>query len=36
VDQQSSFFSKFPEMAQSDVPRLLDAELVKVFEDAAA
>ena len=36
VDQQSSFFRKFPEMAQSDVPGLLDAELVKVFEDAAA
>ncbi|MCW2875267.1 hypothetical protein [Actinacidiphila oryziradicis] len=36
VDQQSAFFSKFPEVAQSDVPELLDAELVKVFEDAAA
>jgi hypothetical protein len=36
VDQQSAFFSKFPEMAQLNVPELLDAELVKVFEDAAA
>jgi uncharacterized protein (DUF302 family) len=36
VDQPSAFFSKFPETRQSDVPKLLDAELVKVFEDAAA
>src|ERR1700737_288610 len=36
VDQQAAFFSNFPETAQSDVPKLLDAELVKVFEDAAA
>jgi uncharacterized protein (DUF302 family) len=36
VDQQAAFFSKFPETAQSDVPKLLDAEMIKVFEDAAA
>jgi uncharacterized protein (DUF302 family) len=36
MDHPSAFFSKFPEMAQSDVPQLLDAEMVKVFEDAAA
>jgi uncharacterized protein (DUF302 family) len=36
MDQPSAFFSKFPEMGQSDVPKLLDAEMVKVFEDAAA
>jgi hypothetical protein len=36
MDLPSAFFSKFPEMAQSDVPKLLDAEMVKVFEDAAA
>src|SRR4030088_830504 len=36
VDQQSAFFSKFPETAQSDVLKLLDAEMVKVFEGAAA
>ena len=36
MDQPSAFFGKFPELAQSDVPKLLDAEMVKVFEDAAA
>jgi uncharacterized protein (DUF302 family) len=36
LEQPSAFFSKFPELAQSDVPKLLDAGIVKVFEDAAA
>lgn len=36
VDQPSAFFSQFPEVSGSDVPKLLDAEMVKVFEDAAA
>jgi uncharacterized protein (DUF302 family) len=36
LDLPSAFFSKFPELADSDVPALLDAEMVKVFEDAAA
>src|SRR6202041_1716559 len=36
LDQVSAFFSKFPETAPSDVPQLLDDEMVKVFEDAAA
>ncbi|MCW2935212.1 MAG: hypothetical protein JWM19_6174 [Actinomycetia bacterium] len=36
MDQPSAFFSQFPEMAQSDVPKLLDAQMIKVFEDAAA
>ena len=36
MDQVSAFFSKFPETGQSGVPQLLDAEMVKVFEDAAA
>jgi hypothetical protein len=35
VDQPSAFFSQFPEMAQSDVPGQLDAEMIPVFEDAA-
>ena len=35
VDQQAAFFSKFPETRPSDVPKLLDTEMVKVFEDAA-
>jgi uncharacterized protein (DUF302 family) len=35
MDQPSAFFGKFPEMRGSDVPKLLDAEMVKVFEDAA-
>ena len=36
MDLPSAFFKKFPEMRESDVPNLLDAEMVKVFEDAAA
>jgi uncharacterized protein (DUF302 family) len=36
LDQPTAFFSKFPETAPSDVPQLLDTEMVKVFEDAAA
>jgi uncharacterized protein (DUF302 family) len=36
LDQVSAFFSKFPEVGPSEVPGLLDAEMVKVFEDAAA
>jgi uncharacterized protein (DUF302 family) len=36
MDLPSAFFKKFPEMRESDVPDLLDAEMVKVFEDAAA
>jgi hypothetical protein len=33
---ESAFFSQFPETRPSGVPRLLDTEVVKVFEDAAA
>ena len=36
MDQVTAFFSKFPETQPSSVPALLDAEMVKVFEDAAA
>ena len=36
LDQVSAFFSKFPETAPSDVPQLLDDEMIKVFADAAA
>ena len=36
MDLPSAFFSKFPETRESAVPALLDAEMVKVFEDAAA
>ncbi|MDH6120244.1 uncharacterized protein (DUF302 family) [Kitasatospora sp. GAS204A] len=36
LDQVTAFFSKFPEVAPSDVPGRLDAEMVKVFEEAAA
>jgi uncharacterized protein (DUF302 family) len=36
MDQPSAFFSQFPEMRESDVPKLLDEEMIKVFEDAAA
>jgi uncharacterized protein (DUF302 family) len=36
LDEVTAFFSQFPETGPSDVPRLLDAEMVKVFEDAAA
>ena len=35
ADQPTAFFSKFPETASSDVPQLLDTEMIKVFEDAA-
>jgi uncharacterized protein (DUF302 family) len=35
LDQNTAFFSQFPETGPSDVPELLDAEMVKVFEDAA-
>jgi hypothetical protein len=34
-DQVTAFFSQFSETRPSDVPRLLDTEMVKVFEDAA-
>jgi hypothetical protein len=36
VDQQVSFFSKFPEMKPSSVPALLDAKLITFLEDVAA
>jgi uncharacterized protein (DUF302 family) len=36
LDQVTAFFSQFPEVGPSEVPGLLDAEMVKVFEDAAA
>ena len=36
MDQQVSFFSKFPEMRPSSVPALLDAKMIRVFEEAAA
>ena len=36
LDQNVSFFSKFPEMKPSAVPALLDAKMIKVFEEAAA
>jgi len=36
LDQVTAFFAKFPETAPSDVPHLLDTEMVKVFQDAAA
>ncbi len=36
MDLPSAFFSKFPEMRPSSVPALLDAKMVKVFEEAAA
>jgi uncharacterized protein (DUF302 family) len=36
LDHLTAFFSQFPETRPSDVPRLLDTEMVKVFEDAAA
>src|ERR1700724_3295183 len=35
MDNQLSFFSKFPEMKPSSVPALLDEKSIKVFEDAA-
>jgi len=36
LDQNVSFFSKFPEMKPSSVPALLDEKMIKVFEEAAA
>jgi uncharacterized protein (DUF302 family) len=36
LDQVTAFFSQFPETAPSDVPKLLDVEMVKFFENAAA
>jgi uncharacterized protein (DUF302 family) len=36
LDQVTAFFSQFPETGPSQVPRLLDTEMVKVFQDAAA
>ena len=36
VDQQVSFFSKFPEMKPSSVPALLDEKLTQFFEEVAA
>jgi hypothetical protein len=33
---ESAFFSQFPETRPSGVPRLLDTEMVKVFQDGAA
>ena len=36
MDLPSAFFGKLPELHESDVPALLDAEMVKVFEEAAA
>jgi uncharacterized protein (DUF302 family) len=36
LDEVTAFFSQFPETSASEVPKLLDAEMVKVFEEAAA
>jgi uncharacterized protein (DUF302 family) len=36
LDQVTAFFSQFPETGPSQVPKLLDTEMVKVFQDAAA
>ena len=36
MDLLSAFFAKFPEMRDLDVPALLDTEMAKVFEEAAA
>ena len=36
LDQVTAFFRQFPETRPSQVPRLLDTEMVKVFQDAAA
>lgn len=36
LDQVTAFFRQFPETGPSEVPRLLDTEMVKVFQDAAA
>jgi uncharacterized protein (DUF302 family) len=36
LDQVTAFFSQFPETGPSEVPKLLDTEMVKVFQAAAA
>jgi uncharacterized protein (DUF302 family) len=36
LDQVTAFFSQFPETGPSEVPKLLDTEMVKIFQDAAA
>jgi uncharacterized protein (DUF302 family) len=36
LDQVTAFFSQFPETGPSEVPKLLDTEMVRVFQDAAA
>ena len=36
LDQATAFFSQFSETRPSAVPSLLDTEMVKVFQDAAA
>jgi uncharacterized protein (DUF302 family) len=36
LDQATAFFSQFPETRSSEVPKLLDTEMFRVFEDAAA
>lgn len=35
LDLPSAFFAKFPEMSESSVPKLLDDEMVAVFEGVA-
>ena len=35
LDDVTAFFSQFPETGPSEVPKLLGAEMVKLFEDAA-
>lgn len=35
MDLPSAFFGKFPEISESDVPALLDAEMIAVFHKAA-
>jgi hypothetical protein len=35
LDQVTAFFSRFPETLPSDVPKRLETEMVKIFEDAA-
>jgi len=36
LDQVTAFFSKFPELAPSRVPQVLDERIVKILEEAAA
>jgi uncharacterized protein (DUF302 family) len=36
LDQVTAFCTQFPETGPSQVPKLLDTEMVKVFQDAAA